>query len=305
MDLKESARQYVLNSLPANPADAELIAYLNGLDAHQLLIVYRNWMSRNVQQRRRTVEVSQTLSAKLLSSPHKPAVDAIIADIQNGELLKKYLSRGVAIAAQIPRADAKFQRRRDLDLMLTSWQMHHMHLGQGVDPDGFVTRTGDLLFVVFRPDVAYLVDIMPHGSWSSDRLLEIVVRELPNSGAAVIMQGVKGLARQDSETEAQRLRNAAINSPREIGGRVVMPTGMMSMAGTSIQSIRAADDAIGKLEAFEANWADNSEGMRQFIREHGGEIDADPEFVFHITNEYGAGLLELKSGTFVPFEAFG
>lgn len=305
MDLKESARQYVLSSLPIDPADTELVEYLNNLDARGLLIVYRNWMSRNVAPRPRAVQISATLQGKLPTSPHRPAVEAIIQDIEKGELLKKYLSKGAAIAAQIPRDDTKFQKRRDLDLMLTSWHMHHLHLGRSLGADGFVTRTGDLLFAIFRPNTAYLVDIMPHGSWSSDRLLEIAVDELPAAQAATVVRGVAGLARQDTEAQAQQLRNAAVNTARQIGNRVIMPMGFMSTAGTSFDASRAADEAIRNLDAFEKNWARDPDAIREACREGGGELDHDPNFVFHIMDNFGAGVLDLRSKNFIPFEAFG
>jgi hypothetical protein len=145
MDLKESARQWVLQELPYGKTDAALVAHLNGLDVHGLLVVYHNWASRLIAPRRREIHVSASLREKLATSVHKAAFDQIIEDIKAGRHLKCYLSRCVNIAAQIPRNDVKFNRRRDLDLLITEWELHYLNLSTNVEPDGFVTRTDDLL----------------------------------------------------------------------------------------------------------------------------------------------------------------
>jgi hypothetical protein len=45
VSLVESTRQWVLTNLPYDRGDAALVAYLAGLDAHRLLVVYHNWIS--------------------------------------------------------------------------------------------------------------------------------------------------------------------------------------------------------------------------------------------------------------------
>ena len=301
MDVLESVRRWVLCSLPVDRDDAELAAHLNGLNAHDLLVVYHNWMCRLIPARPRRVHMSATLQARMDGSPHAPALREIIGDIEAGRNLTKYLSRGIAVAAQIPRNDTRFNRRRDLDLMLTSWQMHHLHLSANEEGDGFVSRTGDLLFAVFRADDAYLVDVMPHGNWSSDHLLRVALDELPDARAAHVLRGVVGLSRNPSEAEHQQLRNATINAPRMIGDRAVMPAGVMSTAGTSLQATRAADRVISLLEGFEASWADHPEEIRQLYRTKGSELPEEPDFRFTIVEGLGAGIVEWTTKAFFPF----
>ncbi len=59
MNLKESVRQWVLGALPYDRANTELVKHLNSLDAHGLLIVYHNWMSRLIKPGPRTVRKSK------------------------------------------------------------------------------------------------------------------------------------------------------------------------------------------------------------------------------------------------------
>lgn len=301
IDLKQSARKYVLAALPYDQGDQALVAYLNGLDAFSLLVAYHNWMSRLIQPRPRKVQVSVTLEGKLPQSKHASAIAKIKGDIETGMPLTKYLSRGVRVAAGVPRPDAKFNRRRDLDLMLTSWQMHHLHLSVSEEADGFVSRTEDLLFAVFRRDDAYLVDIMPHGSWSREHLLKVALEELPEAGAVHVIEGATGLAHTYTDEEHQTLRNVGINGLRVIDDKVVMPAGSISTAGTSLAATRAATAAIEALEGFEASWADHPYEIRKIAREGGSIVPDDPEFAFFIADEFGAGVLERKSGAFFPF----
>lgn len=300
MDLKESARQWVLTALPYDRSDTDLVAYLSGLDAHGLLVVYHNWLSRLIASRPRKVHVSSTLAAKLSTSQHRSVVEQIIDDIKTGRSLNRYLSRGVRTAAQVPCTDAKFNRRRDLDLMLIEWEMHHLHLSTDVEADGFVSRTSDLLFAVFRQDAAYLVDIMPHGSWTKEHLLQVLKDELPGAGVVHEVRGIIGPARERTEEEYRKLREAGLTTMRMIGGQAVMTSGFFSGAGTSFQSTRAADHLISLLESFEQAWADHSEKLRQVYRQNGIELPAVPEFEFSIAEGQGQGVWEKTTRTFFP-----
>ena len=110
MDLLESVRRWVLGFLPYDRGDAKLVVHINGLSARELLIVYHNWMSRLIEVRPRRVHVSATLDGQIDGSPHAPVLRRIMADIAAGENLVRFLSRSVAIAAQIPRTGEHFNR---------------------------------------------------------------------------------------------------------------------------------------------------------------------------------------------------
>ena len=164
VDLKESARQWVLQNLPYDSEDTSLVSYLNSLNAHRLLVIYHNWMNRRVKPQPRIVHKSKVFQQNPLTAQRASDIAQIIDDIKQGRDLTKYLSRDIVRAVvQIPGQP----QRRDLDLMLNSWGVHHLHISTQVEPDGFVRRDRSLLFVVFKPKAAYLVDIMRHGEWNS------------------------------------------------------------------------------------------------------------------------------------------
>jgi hypothetical protein len=107
VNLKESVRQWLLLELPYDSTDADLVAYLNGLDAHGLLVVYHNWMNRLVGPQPRQVRKSRAFEQNPIFAQRKSDVDQIIADIEEGRDVTKYLSRGIEIPVQNPRKKAR------------------------------------------------------------------------------------------------------------------------------------------------------------------------------------------------------
>ncbi|MAQ37891.1 MULTISPECIES: hypothetical protein [Thioclava] len=295
--LYESVRQWVLAHLPFNKSDVALAAYVNGLDAHKLLVTYHNWQSRLISEAPRTVHASAALSANSLAAQHALALNAISADISKGNSLTKYLSRGVTISAQLPRNQAKLQKRRDLDLMLNDWGIHHLHLSKTVEADGFVTRSGPLLFAYFRENDAYLLDIAAHGNWTSEQLVKVLIAEFPNSGAFVEMRGVADLGKKPTEDERRRLRNVAINVPLVINGTAYMSTAGMVTAGTSIAATREADHVLIAISEFARIWHETPEKVRAAVKESAHSLPDTPEFVFDVIEDAGPIVVDKKSNS--------
>lgn len=247
MDLKESARQWVLNALPYDRADADLVAHLNGLDAHGLLVVYHNWMSRLIKPLPREVRKSQAFLENPLAAERANEFAQIIDDIEKGRDLRKYLSRGVKAAAGVP--GKPFGKRRDLDLMLNAQGIHHLHISTQVEADGYVKRDGPLLFAVFKPQTAYFIDVMGHGDWNRDHVFEVLAHEWPNEGLIHEVKGgngfkVIGLRRNDTEDERALLQKNGINTFVQIGDKVFMPAGGISAAGTTTAATRSSDQVL-------------------------------------------------------------
>lgn len=131
-------------------------------------------------------------------------IDALLKRVANGQDLTPQLSRGVDKAYVSPRsADGKLRKRRpDVDGLLAERGIHHLHLSLDVGPDGYSRRTNDLLFVVFRPEEAYVVAVYPHsGAWTKRALVETCVRNWPTAGLFHASRFVIGLNQTPSEEE--------------------------------------------------------------------------------------------------------
>lgn len=243
-------RAQVLAFLPCVPQER---AALEKERASDLLIIYFNWLDRLIDAVPRTVHISDALQTNTLihNGQYATAYDAILAKIERGEPLTPHLSRGIRFGYEEGRQKPKdLKRRRDLDLLLADWGIHHLHLSTALSEDGFVVRTGPLLLGVFHRDDAYLIDIIEHGDWSNQALMETVVRNWPSAGILYEMKGVLGLDRTVNATDRKRLREAGINVPLEIGGKVYVSPCGLSTAGTSTNAAMRASHVRRDVEAF-------------------------------------------------------
>jgi hypothetical protein len=299
MSLVESARQWVLQTLPYDRADTALVAHLNALDAHGLLVVYHNWMSRRVKPQPRTVVKSKAFQQNPLTAQRASDLAQIIADIEQGRDLTKYLSR------QIERAVGQASGqppRPDIDWMLNDWRVYHLHISIQIDPDGFVTRHKQknadepLLFAAFQQQTAYMIDIMKHGDWTRDHVLEVLATEWPNEGVIHEVKGVLGLS--NPITEEQRATRKHPNSAFEFRGKVFMPIGFMSATGTTMEAGREADKLLVRIAAFERELIRNPKVLKPEFERHGLAFPEAPEFEFAI-REDGYGVIETKTHTWV------
>jgi hypothetical protein len=251
VNLKESVRQWVLRELPYDSADADLVAYLNGLDAHGLLVVYHNWMNRLVRPQPRQVRKSRAFEQNPIFAQRKSDIDQIIADIEEGRDVRKYLSRDIKIPVQNPRKKSK-GRRRDLDLMLNDWGVHHLHISTQIEPNGFVKRDGPLLFAVFKPQVAYLIDVMKHRDWTRVHVLEVLATEWSDEGVIYEVIGILDGPKSYTDEERAKKRAAGLSAPFvKINGRFFAPAGGITATGTSDNASINSGHIMRTLALFE------------------------------------------------------
>ena len=299
MKLIETVSAAVKSALPYDKTNVALQGYLESCDAHKLLVIYLNWRTRWILATPRRVHVSRTLQGKMVSSPHREVIDQIIQDIEQGTNLQRYLSEGVTKAVAMPKP-GKLSKRADLDLLLTTWELHHLHLSVVTRPNGFVTRTRDLLFGVFRNADAYLVDIQPHGNWYEEDFLRILLNELPKSNVVHEIRGAVAVSPLPSREDIKQLRNAGVNTAHMVDGKPVIAIGGLTSAGTGIDATQAADEVIGRIEKFEVDWVSNPEAVRRLYLSAGVTLPAAPVFRFYISPDE-AGVYESTTSALYPF----
>lgn len=293
MSLVESARQWVLANLPFDRGDAVLTAYLNQQEADTLLMIYHNWMVRRLQPRPRRVIESSAFRSNALTARRAADFHQIKDDIEHGRDLRKYLSRDVERAVVLVPGG---RRRQDLDLMLNDWGVHHLHISSEVEADGFVKRSGPLLFVAFRPDRAYFIDVFDHKSFHKERVLEILVQEWPNDGLIHEIKGVVGVSPQLTEDERRSLRKNHAGVAFEHAGKVYWPNGGLSAAGYSVDAVTAADRLLDKIEVFEKTIAEHPDALKGSFQAAGLEFPEVPILEF-VLLEDGPAVFESTTGT--------
>lgn len=188
----------------------------------QFLNVFR----RLVEPVPRTVNEAAGLACPV---QHQAGYDAIKDKMAKGHDLRPHLSRRLA--------DLNYH-----DPLLNEWAVHHLHLGTALEADGFINRTGALLFVKFTPEAAYCLHFGNHGSFSDIQLFEVIHQNWPQLIARWKPVGVVGLAQPISNEDRKKLRRANINSPIQVSdGTVYLPPGGMATSGLSIDVVRIAD----------------------------------------------------------------
>ena len=161
-------------------------------------------------------------------------------------------------------------------------------------------RDDPLLFAMFMPSKAYLLDIGTHDSFADDQLVKIAVSNWPSDELFLEMKGILGLrsgGRRSSEDRRQ-LRGAGIASFVQIGDRVFSPPGGISTAGTSSQAVIWTDYVLHTLNNFEQHVQKDPSVIIGLIRKHGGQPGEKPEFEFAIFPS-GFGVIEKQSRAFI------
>lgn len=241
--------------LVALPRDAQDEFSIRAMRPAKLLARYFNWRSRFVPAHPRAVHESAALQINpLRTAPqYRAAIDAIINKITCGHDLTPHLSERVT-TGYIPDRKPTFSNRRDLDLLLNDWGVHHLHLSTTIEPNGFVTRTGPLLLAAFDPHDAYLIDILPaHGGWESEHVAHILIDEWPTS-SFVHFVGAEPAITSATVVDQDRklLRNNGINSGwiHRHGKLYAIGHGGMTSAGTAVASTQRANLLIRGLRMF-------------------------------------------------------
>lgn len=297
-DFEKDVRDFVLNNLPC---EEEYVQQLAAEENEQLLITYINWSERIVSTAPRLVLESQVLTTNPLRTANNfgPVLHEIKRKMQAGEDISPHLSRAIMKGYRPTQPIPKnFGKRPDLDLMLSDWGVHHLHLSLLVESDGFVSRTGPLLFAVFKPDRAFLIDIVQHGQWTKRSVMEAVVREWPDEGIIYEIMGILGSAESYNEEEHAQLRKAGVNASLDIDGKVWSSGGGIATAGNSISSAYRAGHLWSGIDRFRRKISDEPDWLRSAIASHNMPVPttATLKFVFV---EDGYGVIEETSTLFI------
>lgn len=144
------------------------------------------------------------------------------------------------------------------DLMFNDWGVIHLHLGKELEENGqYIKRTGPLLFLYFKEDNAYLINIFPHQNWTKKEVLQIMYSNWPELIKPYIMTGVQGLEPGYSESQHLKLRKKGYNVMLELedenGEKFAMiPPGMgIASSGDPVQDVKKYHQIIKQIRDIE------------------------------------------------------
>jgi len=223
VNLMESVRRGVLKNLPHDGTYQKVVAALKAKSPRELVVLYLNWRERLIPPAPRRVLRSSVFDTNPIVHERSATIAQIVDDIEQGRDLTRYLSRRVTIGFELPRAQSpkNLYKRRHLDLLLNDWGIHHLHISTATEADGFVKREGPLIFAIFKPARAYLIDAGAHRDFTREQLIRIIIETWPDDGLAFELKGILGGGRSYTDEERAGLRAAGLSAPFvPINGRI-------------------------------------------------------------------------------------
>ena len=154
------------------------------------------------------------------------------------------------------------------DAMMNDWGIHHFHLGAEVGHDGrFMKRTGPLLFARVTEDGLYALDVCGHGSWSRQKLLEIMDKNWPELVEPYVLSGVVDVQYEATDQDIGKLRKAKINTIIKLGPqRVCAPLGGgLTGSGSSAAAMRTRNRWRKYIRGIEKWCKDNPEEIAKHV----------------------------------------
>ena len=243
-DLVEIIRNYLVTIVGYDAASIERIEAERSDKEFALICAHYNAQRRIVTATPREIHSAKTFS---VPPEHAAALNTIEQKIRNGDWIVPYLHRKIKCLDYD-------------DLLLNDWGIHHLHLGTEVCADGFVNRTGPLLYVCFRDTIdfhmsgdtsAYFIDILGHQSFTAQTLIETMYENWPHILPSPI--NGRGTGKRLSDNDIGALRKGHVNYILEMKDGTLQspPGGGITTAGTgNIDTMRT----IHLL-----NWADEQQ----------------------------------------------
>jgi hypothetical protein len=235
--LEEAIRTHCVEAMGEHSKHA-----LDTLDTRSLVADYAAWKALFPSQQPRAVYESDSLTSSPLRSTYASGLSAIRRDIEAGADLRRYLTSLV-----------RFPHHRDR--LLAHAGIHHLHLSDVTKEWGRVARQPHVLFVAFRPDAAYLIDIYAHESdganWAERAILETIVRNWPESGTLGPSRFASGLTRDYDDDARAKLRCSGVNLAVELDGRVWLSPGA-TMTNAPLMADRIGMKVVAELHALRA-----------------------------------------------------
>ncbi len=214
-------------------------------DDREAMIYYFTTCVRIVKAKPRKVHEANSI---VVPESRKAGYDALKARFMKGESVMPHLSKQIN--------GLKFQ-----DKMLYDWGIHHFHLDDKVEEDGFVKQHNELVYAIVEEDDVYFIDILEHNHWSDKDLLEKVLSNWPY---LLKPYQIGEIPVEDFDSnDIEQLRKSNVNLVLTLSdGHGYMGRGMgMTGAGTSANASIQTIDMVNSLQKLEKQIIDNNTNL--------------------------------------------
>ncbi|MCP6682287.1 hypothetical protein [Bacillus nakamurai] len=210
----------------------------------RMLYLFLNLQKRLISVQPRKIYISKEF--KCLPQ-YTEVLKSIISRIKTGKDLSSHLSKTISYLNYD-------------DHLLNDWGIHHLHLGEDLEKNtGFVKRTDPLLFVRFTNNEAYLLQIMPHGNWANEDLIQIINNNWPGTIKEFLIKGISSVSPALSEKDRKNLRRHGISTFVQLEeNKIYYPLGGgYTSNGSSLKAHIQADQLLKKLRCVEMKIKEN------------------------------------------------
>ena len=196
-------------------------------DDGKLMIAYIGAARRVIEQHPRKVRVS---AGFICPTELQSGFDILIEKIKTGSSVRGHQSK-------------RLDRPSFEDTLLNAWGIEHFHLGDSETTDGWVSRTGPLLFAIVTQNDFYCLDILPHGSWHHQSLVQPVHDNWSELLKNVIVENAIDLAHVPSDDDVKVLHASNINTMIKMTDGTIYgpPGGGFSTDGSALNSVLAVN----------------------------------------------------------------
>ncbi|WP_197414478.1 hypothetical protein [Bacillus sp. FJAT-29937] len=204
------------------------------------------------------------------------------ASLQLGlEIVKEKIEKGIDLRPHLSRRISDLNYDDDL---LNDWDIYHLHLSTALDTDGFMKRTGPVLFVRFDEDNAYFINVLGHGNWTNQEMIRIIHRNWPKSIERFRIQGLVGLEKPVTDEDIKSFRSAHVNSFIEPEPGVIYgPPGMgLTTGGIGFEVVRASEVYAMIMRDYETIIKENIDEIEKKAKDEGRELGKRLSFILKV-----------------------
>lgn len=240
-------------------------------DSDALCIQYFNVLKRQIDAKPR-----KTLVSKEFNRPkqYQTGIRLIRRKVESGQDLTPHLSKNI--------------KSLDYhDALLNDWGIYHFHLGDSSEKTGFIKRTGPVLFARVTDEYFYMLDVLGHGSWSQQRLVEIIHDNWQESISLFkIPEGYRLSSVSPSDEDIAQFRKHGISTFIKVSDGTIYSLlgggyslgGNYSCSGISIDVRVTCNCYSATVRKLEKYVIDNLSNFRDIARQHNLELPLQPHF---------------------------
>lgn len=235
-------------------------------DPHVVCRRFENYHRRRVSVQPREVHRAQPFhfpsESEISEQELRSRIDTVAKKAEKGRDLNPHLSRKLS--------DISYN-----DGILNDWGIHHFHLGDKVESDGFIERTGELLYARVTDGHFYMIGVYGHDSFSDKDLIRVEHNNWPEVIEKFRLPEDIELLYSYDDDQIQQTRDAGVQVAVELDdGTVYMhPGGGYASTGEGIDDVLVANSLKKVFSQLESQLEKDAQDLIKDANKSGFDIE--------------------------------